>query len=90
MTPGVAPPYLAAAACPNSWNPAITTVTANTSSSSPGRSNASYAAEASPLRKNTHQHTTLNASSSATTTKGRNRTLNGSVSRRVRSGSVTT
>ena len=22
MTPGVAPPYLAAAACPNSWKPA--------------------------------------------------------------------
>ena len=89
MTPGVAPPYRAAAACPNSWKPADTTVTTNTRMSSPGRSNASYAADARPFRKNTHQHTTVNARSRATTIQGRKRNRNGSVSRRVRSGSVT-
>ena len=63
-------------------------VTPKTSSSSPGCSNASYAACARPCRKNTHQLTTAKAASSGTATSGWNSAANGVVSRRVRTGSV--
>ncbi len=72
MAPGSAPPYRAAAACPNSWNPPESTVTTNTSRSRCGRSNASYADAASPCSKNTHQVTARNPTTiTATTAAGR-------------------
>ena len=89
MTPGTAPPRRAAAAWPNSWKPAENTVTAITSSSSPGLSNASCAAAARPRSSRTHQHTTRNASSTTAISTGLNRRANGDVIRRVRSGSLT-
>ena len=89
MAPGVAPPRRAAAAWPNSWNPAENTVAANTSSSRNGLSNASKVAEARPFSQSTHQHTARNPTSTATTTIGANSAAKGAVSRRVRSGSVT-
>ncbi len=89
MTPGVAPPRRAAAACPNSWKPAEKTVTAKTSTSRPGLSNASYVAEASPLRKNTHHVTPAKTAITTSTSSGLNSRAKGDVRRRVRSGSLT-
>ena len=81
MTPGVAPPYLAAAACPNSWKPADSTVTAKTRISRPGRSNASYAAGGQPLAEEHPPAHDRERGQQGTTIHGRNRNRNGSVSR---------
>jgi hypothetical protein len=90
IAPGVDPPYRAAAACPNSWNPAETTVKANTVSSRAGWSNAWWVAEASPLWRSTQPHTAKNAATSTTTTTGAKSSANGAVTRLVASGSETT
>src|SRR5215217_3028050 len=90
MAPGVDPPYRAAAAWPNSWNPADSTVTAKTSNKKPGLWNASYAADARPLSKSSHQHRYTNAATKPTTGSGPNSRANGRVIRSVRRLSVTT
>ena len=81
MLPGWAPLYRAAAACPNSWKPPESTDTAKTSSSSVGRSKASYADAASPRSKNTHATTATKTTKTTTAITGRNSTRKGSVSR---------
>ena len=87
--PGVAPPRRAAAAWPNSWKPAESTVTTRTSSSRPGLAKASWVAEASPLTNSTHQHMARKAAVTAHHDQGVNSAANGAVIRRVPSGSVT-
>ena len=89
MAPGVAPPRRAAAAWPNSWKPAESTVTTRISSTRPGLAKASCVAEASPLTISTHQHVARKAAVTATTIRGLNSVANGAVIFRVRSGSVT-
>ncbi len=89
MAPGVAPPRRAAAACPNSWNPADSTVTTRISSTSPGLAKASCVAEARPLTISTHQQLARKAAVTRTTISGLKSTAKGAVMRRVRSGSVT-
>jgi len=90
MAPGVAPPYRAAAAWPNSWKPADTMVKAKTISSSPGWSKAWSVAEARPFSSRTQAHTATNASRTVATTNGLNKRANGAVIRRVTDGSETT
>ncbi len=87
--PGSAPLYRAAAACPNSWKPPESTVTAKTSNSRCGRWKASYAAGPSPFQKNTQAVTARKPSTTSAIGSGRNRNRNGSVIRRVLTGSVT-
>ncbi|MFA4841353.1 MAG: hypothetical protein WC580_06570 [Agrococcus sp.] len=89
IRPGAAPAREAAAAWPNSWKPAESTVTANTSSSSHGCSNAWWVADASPFVASTQTVTTANATSTGTTTTGDSSAWNGRVMRCVRAGSVT-
>src|SRR6185437_15444092 len=84
-----APPYRQADACPSSWKPAEATASANTRSSSPGLSNASAVAEATPLWKRTNQNTAAKPARAGHMIQGENRNVNGAVSRRVRTGSVT-
>ncbi len=72
MAPGVAPPRRAAAACPNSWKPADSTVTSRISSTRPGLAKASWVAEASPLTISTHQQMARKAAVTATTISGLN------------------
>ena len=88
ITPGVDPPRRAAAAWPNSWKPAESTVTMKTASSRPGWWNASCVAEARPLSSSSHQQSQKNAAVMATTSTGWNRRANGAVSRSVFAGSV--
>ena len=83
ITPGVAPPYLQAAAWPNSWKAADSTIIAHSASTIPGWKTAWWSAEARPFSTSTHQLIAANASSTGIATTGANSAANGAVRRRV-------
>ena len=90
MAPGVAPAARQAAACPNSCQPADSTVMAKTPSSSPGESKACRVADPRPLSNSTHAQTARKPSITGTTTSGEKSQAKGPVIRRVTAGSETT
>ncbi len=65
-------------------------MTAKTSSSRPGSSNAWWVAEARPFTSSTQAATATKPSSRAVTTTGWNNRAKGAVTRRVTAGSLTT